>query len=472
MARASLTCQNHWDPHFRNARLRCVALARCSCSCCGCVTKRCFQYRKILKGVFDRGKRGGQWSRNTKMSQPNQNNNPESSGDTPLKRKRGRPRKYPRADLEESPYASKDQNMIQNRVIGEHARAPSGFGAVNGNQPHQREENDSDGAMVGQAVSGVIEAVFDAGYLLCVKVENSDTILRGLVFKPGSYVPITAQNDVAPGVPMIQRNAVPFPSVTYTRVQNTQPKERNEQNANVHRNETHAANGPPAAGQVSRATVSSNNSVASQSKKVSPMAEQTAHPLGRGSMIPVATPANFSNGVPASNQLPQVITPASLGSRSNVTKEIPVVGNQAPLSQIQTSQNMSVKGIQNKGDPHGLLDAEERKSLKLAPNVPSENLVTEAMFMKRIQTPAAPVDLTLMKDPSTGQEEKANDNIDEALLITPLQAVQGDKEEHSISASEPMDKDKSGKMAELLQALQDNTMENQVPKAEMLGSGH
>ncbi|MED6203430.1 Protein METABOLIC NETWORK MODULATOR 1, partial [Stylosanthes scabra] len=92
--------------------------------------------------------------------------------------------------------------------------------------------------MVGQAVSGVIEAVFDAGYLLSVRVGDSDTTLRGLVFKPGRYVPISSENDVAPGVPMIQRDEVPIPSGK-AQFQTPLPKERNEQHANINRNENH-----------------------------------------------------------------------------------------------------------------------------------------------------------------------------------------------------------------------------------------
>lgn len=65
--------------------------------------------------------------------------------------------------------------------------------------------------MVGQEVTGVVEATLDAGYLLSVRIGDSNTYLRGIVFKPGHYVPVTADNDVAPHVPNVdvQRDAPP-----------------------------------------------------------------------------------------------------------------------------------------------------------------------------------------------------------------------------------------------------------------------
>ncbi|CAN8325550.1 unnamed protein product [Cochlearia groenlandica] len=62
--------------------------------------------------------------------------------------------------------------------------------------------------LVGKMVSGVVEGSFDAGYLLNVKVNDSDTKLRGLVFLPGRVTPITPENDVAPNVQMFTREDV------------------------------------------------------------------------------------------------------------------------------------------------------------------------------------------------------------------------------------------------------------------------
>ena len=48
---------------------------------------------------------------------------------------------------------------------------------------------------VGQAVTAVVESEFDDGYVITGKIGNSD--LRGVLFKPGHYAPVTAENDVA-----------------------------------------------------------------------------------------------------------------------------------------------------------------------------------------------------------------------------------------------------------------------------------
>ncbi|EPS68414.1 hypothetical protein M569_06357, partial [Genlisea aurea] len=61
-------------------------------------------------------------------------------------------------------------------------------------------------SMIGRRVTGFVEATFDAGYVLSLRIGESDSSLRGLVFKPGCIVPITEANDIAPHLPMIQRS--------------------------------------------------------------------------------------------------------------------------------------------------------------------------------------------------------------------------------------------------------------------------
>ncbi|KAL5710758.1 hypothetical protein ACHQM5_021284 [Ranunculus cassubicifolius] len=65
--------------------------------------------------------------------------------------------------------------------------------------------------MVGQAVFGILDGSFEAGYLLTVKVGNTDTVLKGVVFQPGSSVPVSVSNDVAPHVKMLKRADVHMP---------------------------------------------------------------------------------------------------------------------------------------------------------------------------------------------------------------------------------------------------------------------
>ncbi|OIV93418.1 hypothetical protein TanjilG_02955 [Lupinus angustifolius] len=91
----------------------------------------------------------------------------------------------------ESSYILFGQNKRPNPGSGEQTSLPPGYEGVDRNQQLQRDQkNGSYDTIVGQAVSGVIEAVFDAGYLLNVRV-GSDTILRGDNFSNG--VPISNQ---------------------------------------------------------------------------------------------------------------------------------------------------------------------------------------------------------------------------------------------------------------------------------------
>lgn len=113
-------------------------------------------------------------------------------GDTPPKRKRGRPRKAS-AQAQNTPSVPAPE--------GPKASKPSGSSGV-----------EADGVL-GQVVTGVIDGSFDAGYLLNVKVGDTDTQLRGVVFLPGRFAPITAENDVAPFAKMCKRRAVPFPNI-------------------------------------------------------------------------------------------------------------------------------------------------------------------------------------------------------------------------------------------------------------------
>ena len=59
--------------------------------------------------------------------------------------------------------------------------------------------------LVGKTVSGVVVGSFDAGYILNVKVDDSDTKLRGIVFARGKVMPVTPSNDVAPNVKMFTK---------------------------------------------------------------------------------------------------------------------------------------------------------------------------------------------------------------------------------------------------------------------------
>eukprot|EP00252_Welwitschia_mirabilis_P017008 TRINITY_DN37814_c0_g1_i1.p1 TRINITY_DN37814_c0_g1~~TRINITY_DN37814_c0_g1_i1.p1 ORF type:complete len:188 (-),score=46.60 TRINITY_DN37814_c0_g1_i1:250-813(-) len=61
-------------------------------------------------------------------------------------------------------------------------------------------------SLIGQTVNGVIDGSFDAGYLVTVRIENDDSIYRGVIFGPGLSVPPSKITDIAPKVKFTQRD--------------------------------------------------------------------------------------------------------------------------------------------------------------------------------------------------------------------------------------------------------------------------
>ncbi|KEH33820.1 uncharacterized protein [Medicago truncatula] len=401
------------------------------------------------------------------MEQQNQNNTPDGSGDVPLKRKRGRPRKYPRPDSVESPYMptpSKKQTPVRVEPA-----PPPGLQTVNGNQHLQRVQvRESNDVMVGQAVSGVIEAVFDAGYLLSVRVGNSDTTLKGLVFKSGHFVPVCPENDVAPGIPMIQRTEVPFPSRP-NQFQTPLPKEKNGQPVSASRIETLPVNGSQSAPLVPRGAVSSSNLAAAPRMSVPSVTGQITDQLARGN-VPVLFQPNFSNGMPVSTPPLQQVAPISVASGVIVGKEIPVDGNQTLTPPAQTSsQNLFPSSVQSEGVIPSNYQSSSDVLNKIEDNsLPVASMTLEKMDVMDTKTGnTMPGDNTVAKDPSPMQVDKAND-VGQPVLNQPLQAVQFHAEENSASAPKVSDCTETGKMTEL---LQNNKTENQESKAAEAGSG-
>ncbi|XWS18216.1 hypothetical protein CRYUN_Cryun32bG0023900 [Craigia yunnanensis] len=111
-----------------------------------------------------------------------------------MKRKRGRPRKDETVQGDNTPVKPASDDLKKNK---------QSMGTI---------DLASDD-MIGQMVSGVIEGSFDAGYLLNVKVGDTNMHLRGVVFLQGLFTPITAANDVAPHAKMYKRKEIPIPFV-------------------------------------------------------------------------------------------------------------------------------------------------------------------------------------------------------------------------------------------------------------------
>lgn len=396
------------------------------------------------------------------MNEPIQGSNPDVS--VPVKRKRGRPRKYPKPDLDQggNVHVPRDQNLNS----GENSRAPAGFGGVNGNQPHQVDPvNDANDVVVGQVVNGVIEATFDAGYLLSVRVGNSETTLRGIVFKPGRYVPVSADNDIAPGIQMIRRNEIPFPRENYAQVHGHNPRSRDR-------------NGTPH-------TARSSNPGASKGKQVPSTGTQTSSPgISRGNLVPVVFhPVNVSNGVPAaveasvasqaSHPMPskgkQVLDVAHPSNGSTPT-------NQVLHSQSQNNHQVISSGAQSEAGPVSQNPAEalqeaEAKSMKM-PNLPFEKLLTEVV--KRIQVTSHSTETNSssavklsVKGSGLTAEDDANDT-DQPLSIEPLQSLQPDLRSQPAVVSRPLENYRTGKMTELLKVNNSSTSNASFESSIML----
>lgn len=123
---------------------------------------------------------------------------PAAAPPQPVKRKRGRPRKSEtQSTSTQTPNPGGGPGLT---LKPKKQRKRKADGNTSGPPP-----SSVDVSMIGQQVSGVLEGTFDAGYLLSVRVGNSDTILRGVVFGPGLSVPLSKLNDVAPGVKQVRR---------------------------------------------------------------------------------------------------------------------------------------------------------------------------------------------------------------------------------------------------------------------------
>ncbi|KAF6168064.1 hypothetical protein GIB67_011449 [Kingdonia uniflora] len=131
----------------------------------------------------------------------NQENNSLALVEIPVKRKRGRPRKDDGVLRRERRAPVKPKPVIAHQPVTAHQTV-----IAHSNGHKNIESNSVENSLVGKAVSGVIDGSFEAGYLVTVKVGDTDKMLKGLVFKPGLAVPISGTNDIAPHAKMVKRN--------------------------------------------------------------------------------------------------------------------------------------------------------------------------------------------------------------------------------------------------------------------------
>ncbi|XP_047317172.1 uncharacterized protein LOC124920672 [Impatiens glandulifera] len=205
-----------------------------------------------------------------------------------IKRKRGRPRK--------------DRSQIRART-----GVRTGLQGRNNIQSHPKESSEvANDSIVGLTVTGVVEAAFDAGYMLKVRIGDSDISLRGVVFKPGHYVPISTENDVAPNVQMIQRTEIPLQKVRKVR-----------RSKGSRRKKDGDYNGNNMSSFLNEDFEQSNKHV--PGKSITTVVTYSAPPVGsRGTFVPVVLkPMNLTNGVSPSQQIPIVASPLKTSNSSS-----------------------------------------------------------------------------------------------------------------------------------------------------------
>ncbi|KAF7112220.1 hypothetical protein RHSIM_RhsimUnG0251000 [Rhododendron simsii] len=367
------------------------------------------------------------------MDEIKQGNNNDAPPTMPVKRKRGRPRK--------------DPSLIRRTNA---PAPPPGFRIVNGNQPRQllAIENAHPNAnanpvdnIVGQAVTGVVEGTFDAGYLLAVKIGNSTTSLRGVVFKPGHFVPISSENDVAPHVQTIRRNEIPLPLANQNRVRGRRPKsrERNKQHGNIQRMETsHFLNGYPTANQVQIFAPQTTDLASSKGKQVVPVSAYSVPSVGsRGLVVPVVLqPVSLSNGFPPSYQMPPF---PSQTSHTVVLNHKPL---QTVATQVESSQSQSSHQVTPEGGQNGAF--------------------------RDLQSSGTHIDNSMGAGKSSAEDSglsgEGDSDTSEPLSVEPLQTIHSHIRYQSGPVHNPAELNKIGRMSELLQ--------EQMPPVENKATGN
>ncbi|KAF5730552.1 hypothetical protein HS088_TW19G00143 [Tripterygium wilfordii] len=370
------------------------------------------------------------------MSQPNEGNNDNALVEFRVKRKRGRPRKFPRQDPDNRDNANGQRGHSSNH--GANSSVPPGFDGVNGSHPHQTNTvSNANFPMVGQEVHGAVEGVFDGGFLIGVRVENSATIFRGAVFIPGHYVPVSQENDVAPNLPMIRRNEVSSPLLPS--VYNPRSHKRNR---------------------------AANHYSANQVDSLL----QTGLPrIPKSYIVPVVLqPAKISNGVPLTNETsPMETLPARLSTKAMQVLEADYPSNEStpcnrPPTHLQGSHQETSKGNQSEScQPlsEGLHGSEAESMM------PFEEVLTEVR--ERVEAPShseensSNLASNLLVKGSGHYVEDQGDNKVPLRQFEPLQAVWPSQNLSAIS-TEPSKEGRPGKFDELLKVIQEQTREHEL----------
>ncbi|CAI9088419.1 OLC1v1022736C1 [Oldenlandia corymbosa var. corymbosa] len=348
----------------------------------------------------------------------------------PAKRRRGRPRK--------------DRSLNQMGV----APVPPGFERLIGSRSRQSDTIDNKDGMVGQEVTGVIEASFDAGYLLAVRVGNSRTILRGVVFKPGDYTPVTSHNDVAPGAQMINRAAVNLPLHNQTQT-NLSSIDRNG---------------------LYQASPQSASTVISKGKSVSLTAGPIITQVGaRGNVVPVVLqPLGPSNGAPPVN-------PVNMDASASDGKDVvaaeplamfipPAASASARQFQVTTNQPVPIQVQVQAGNQFPAGGAPIHTDSYNSKNNEVPSVMKEVAESQEVNPSAPSLEEQVTASQGSSESSEMNlDDDDEEDSSAGTSNTESDREVSYINSSSVPNlstNHTTGRMTELLQALQE-TYENQ-----------
>lgn len=347
------------------------------------------------------------------MSEAIQGNNSYALAGIPMKRKRGRPRK----DKSLYRVASVRPRTHENLHRVENASGPPVASVFKGDRDDKVE--DTSGGLVGQAVSGVVESVFDAGYLLAVKIGNSNITLRGVVFKPGHYAPITAANDVAPRVQTIRRNEILLPT----------------QNQSIIRHVDSLGNG-------SLPHPLATNPVSRKDRYTSSVAAPSVPPVQVGStVVPVlenAATAQDAHTAALKGKYVQTVTPPSTYDPDKLAPDFSQ--SQAMSGEIPKDAN-----IKDGSFDHGSLELQQNSEVKSMNSV-SMSLPAEAEFQGGLQSSEA-------QDFCNVSEQETSD-MNEPLFVEPLRTVHTNYHNQSPFVPNLVGHNGIGRMTELLQVYQ------------------
>ncbi|KAJ6314042.1 hypothetical protein OIU78_017658 [Salix suchowensis] len=263
------------------------------------------------------------------------------------------------------------------------------------------------------------------------RVGDTETTLRGVVFKPGHYVPVNPENDIAPDVPMIIRNEIPLTRESKTQAHTRKPGPRGR-NGTAH---------------ADRAA----NPVGSKGKQVFSVVPQTPT-ISRGNVVPVVLqPVNLSNDAPsasATNQTDylvpskgkQVLDSAQSSNRLTPPSEI------IPFQSRNNHQVITSPFNQNPaGGPHESEVSQMKTTL-----MPFEKLLTEVIKHAPSQSTetnsSLAVNLSVEDSAIVGKKDASDTE-----SVKPLQVLQSHVDSHPAVASRPSEDCKIGKMIQFLQ---------------------